>query len=50
MSSSLPQEILDLIIDHLRDEPDMLKICCIVSKPWVQRTRKHLFVHIKFHP
>jgi len=49
MSSSLPPEILDLIIDNLHDEPTALKTCCIVSKSWVPRTRKHLFAHVKFY-
>jgi hypothetical protein len=51
MSSSLPPEILDLIFDHLRDEPTTLKTCCIVSKSWIHRTRKHLFARVasKFH-
>lgn len=49
MSSSLPPEILDLIVDHLHDEPATLKTCCIVSKSWVRRTRKHLFADIEFH-
>jgi len=48
MSRSLPPEILDLIIDHLRDEPTALKTCCLVSKSWVPRTRKHLFALVEF--
>ncbi|KAF9642587.1 hypothetical protein BDM02DRAFT_2029105 [Thelephora ganbajun] len=50
MSCSLPQEILDLIINYLRDEPNTLKTCCIVSKAWVQRTQKHFFAQINFLP
>ena len=50
MSCSIPQEILDLIIDHLYDEPTTLKTCCVVSKTWIQRTRKHLFVNMRFPP
>ena len=49
MSCTLPPEILDLIIDHLHDEPATLKICCVVSKPWVPRARKHLFADIELH-
>ena len=49
MSCTLPPEILDLIIDHLHDEPATLKTCCVVSKSWVPRTRKHLFAHVEFH-
>jgi len=49
MSSSLPPEILDLIIDHLHDKPTTLKTCCVVSKSWVPRTRRHLFARVEFH-
>jgi hypothetical protein len=48
MSSFLPPEILDLIIDHLHDEPTALKPCCVVSKSWVPRTRRHLFERVEF--
>jgi len=50
MSSSIPPEIHDLIVDHLLDEPTALKACCLVSKSWIQRTRKHLFARVKFRP
>ena len=49
MPRTLPPEIFDLIIDHLHDEPAALKACCIVSKSWVPRTRKHLFARIEFN-
>ena len=48
MSSSLPPEILDHVVDHLHDEPDTLKACCVTSKSWVSRTRTHLFSRIEF--
>ena len=48
MSPSLPQEIFDLIIDFLHDEPDALKACCLASVSWVHRTRMHLFSHVEF--
>ncbi|KAF9643160.1 hypothetical protein BDM02DRAFT_3081141, partial [Thelephora ganbajun] len=44
----LPPEILDYIIDLLHDKPETLKQCCLVSKSWVSRTRKHLFADIEF--
>ena len=47
--SSLPPEILDLIIDYLHDEPTALKTCCVVSKSWVSRTRKYLFARVTFN-
>ena len=48
MPCSLPPEILDLIVDHLHDEPLTLKACCITSKAWIPRTRRHLFAHVRF--
>ena len=48
MSCTLPPEIFDLVIDQLHDEPTTLKACCIVSKSWIPRTRRHLFAHVKF--
>ena len=45
----LPQEILDSIVDLLRDNSNALKECCLVSKTWIPRTRKHLFAEITFN-
>ena len=44
----LPQEITDLIVDLLHNEPRTLKQCCIVSKSWIPRARRHLFRWIEF--
>jgi len=44
----LPQEILEYIVDLLHDKPETLKRCCLVSKLWVPRARKHLFADIRF--
>ena len=41
-SLSLPPETLDLIADHLHDEPTALTACCPVSESWVTRIRRHL--------
>ena len=49
MPSSLPSEILDLIVDYLHDDPTALKTCCLLSKSWISRTRTHLFSRVKFH-
>ena len=46
MSPSLPTDILDLIADH--DEITTLRECCLVSKSWVPRTRRHLFAFLEF--
>jgi hypothetical protein len=45
----LPAELLDHVIDHLHDTKDALRRCCLVSKLWIPRTRKHLFTDVKFH-
>jgi hypothetical protein len=45
----LPAEILDYIIDYLHDEEVTLRNCCLVSKSWVPRARKHLFDDIAFY-
>ena len=41
-------EIFDYIVDILHDKPDTLRQCCLVSKSWVPRTRKHLFAAVAF--
>ena len=45
---SLLPEVFDYIIDHLHNNSKALRECSVVSKSWVPRTRKHLFVHIHF--
>ena len=45
-SSQLPAEMLDHVVDHLHGAQDALKNCCLVSKSWIPRTRKHLFANI----
>ena len=49
MSSFLPPEILDLVIDQLLDEPATFKVCCIASKSWIPRARNHLFARVEFN-
>jgi hypothetical protein len=48
MSPSFPPEILDIIVNQLRDEPTALKSCCVASKSWIHRTRIHLFASVEF--
>jgi len=45
----LPAEILDHIVDLLRDTTYPLRNCCLVSQSWTPRTRKHLFADIKLY-
>jgi len=44
----LVPELLDDIIDLLRNTERALRNCCLVSKSWIPRTRRYLFVDIKF--
>lgn len=44
--SRLPPEVSDCIIDLLHSEHKTLKVCCLVSKSWVPRVRKHLFAEV----
>ena len=45
----LPPELLDQISDLLHDTRSALKNCCLVSKSWIPRTRRHLFADVVFH-
>ena len=47
-TSHLNVELFDHIVDFLYDSVDALKSCCLVSKSWVPRSRKHLFAVINF--
>jgi hypothetical protein len=44
----LPAEMLDHVVGHLHNKPVTLKQCCLVSKSWIPRTRKHLFADARF--
>ena len=46
--SNLPHELLDHIVDLLHDNQTPLRNCCLVSKSWVARTRRHLFAEVVF--
>ena len=45
----LPVELLDHIVDLLDGSRDALEGCCLVSKSWIPRARRHLFSRIEFH-
>jgi len=49
MSCPLPPEILDHIVDQMRDDPTTLRTCCLASKSWIHRTRKLLFADISLN-
>ena len=48
-SPRLPPELCDYIIDKLRNQPNALKTCSVVSKSWTARSRKHIFSTICFN-
>lgn len=39
---SLPQELIDQIVDCLSDDPEALKACSLVGQAWLHRCRQHL--------
>lgn len=47
-TDKVPQETLDTIIDELADDKCSLKACCLVSRRWLWRSRKHLFSRVRF--
>ena len=44
----LPPEIFDHIVDFLQGSEHALRACCLVSKSWIPRTRRHLFADLVF--
>jgi len=46
--SNLPAEMLDHIVDLLDGSQTPLRNCCLVSKSWIPRTRRHLFAEVRF--
>ena len=44
----LPEELLDHVVDFLHYKEDALRSCCLISKSWIPRARKHLFADVLF--
>ena len=44
--SMFPNELIDNIVDCLKDDFSTLKNTCLVSKQWLPRSRLHLFRNI----
>ena len=44
----VPQELVDKIVDELKDDDQSLHACSLVSRCWVSRSRHHLFQRIVF--
>lgn len=47
---TLPQELVDFIIDYLFDDSSALKACCLVRRQWLMPSRYHLFSCISLDP
>jgi hypothetical protein len=43
----LPQELLDLIVDHLFDDLESLRACALVSSNFLPSSRTHIFSHLR---
>ena len=46
---SVPQELIDTIIDHLHDDPPSLLACGLATKKWLPSSRYHLFSRVALH-
>ncbi|ESK88748.1 hypothetical protein Moror_1265 [Moniliophthora roreri MCA 2997] len=46
-SSTLPQELVDQIIDHLHNDVQSLRSCSTVCRAWLPSSRLHLFSKIR---
>lgn len=42
----MPQELIDSVIDELRNDVDSLRACSLVSKQWTHPSRKYLFATV----
>ncbi|KAJ7512929.1 hypothetical protein B0H11DRAFT_13225 [Mycena galericulata] len=47
---ALPQELFDLILDHLWDDLETLSSCALVSSNFLPSSRAHIFSHIRVGP
>ncbi|GJE85643.1 hypothetical protein PsYK624_017220 [Phanerochaete sordida] len=49
-SCSVPQELADMIIDHLHDDRQSLQQCSLVCKAWEPSSTVHLFSRLSWPP
>jgi len=55
VGASLPQEIADIIVDEVAEEPEpvlrvsTLRACSLISHTWVYRSQGHLFSKVEFN-
>lgn len=50
MSSTLPVEVMDVVIDQLHSDPKMLGVCGMVCSEWLIRSRYHIFSTVQLWP
>ena len=48
MSSYIPPELIDQIIDYLHNDPKSLNACALTAKDWLPSARYHRFRSIRF--
>ncbi|KAJ7136654.1 hypothetical protein C8R44DRAFT_360856 [Mycena epipterygia] len=46
----LPQELFDLVIDHLFDDLESLRACAVVSSSFLHSSRPHIFANLRIGP
>lgn len=44
--TAIPQELLDSVIDHLKDDKASLRACSLSQRAWLNRSWKHLHYHV----
>lgn len=50
MTSALPQELIDDIVDHLHDNPSALGVCSLTNPIFLDAARTHLFRAVSLSP
>lgn len=50
MPTTLPQELVDSVIDHCHDDPMTLRSCALVCNAWLPSSRSHIFHSITLQP
>ncbi|KAF7334393.1 hypothetical protein MVEN_02268300 [Mycena venus] len=50
MPTDYPQELVEEILDHLKEDADSLRTCSLVCRAWVSRCRSHLFETCPLYP
>lgn len=50
MSFVVPMEVVEIVLDHLSDDPKTLATCSLVCSTWIARTRHLLFGTVHLNP